>query len=755
MWPDIEWVKACRETIGTSMDSAIAPLQKYLEFFRKYEDFINIDIPSYVDEKVKIQRKDPESQEIELVVTVNLQQVQDLINSHKSQIEDIEANLPVTPIDCGLFTIEVVSVRELLLRKHRNIVELVLQKHAGYCDEITANLEEEYAKILARLSIRPENVEQLAELEEYLESLNMVNMTLNGIISEMTGYFGMLDSEKHRIAYESTAAKWGIIGSPAKLAQRCEEVVAQNEAARKKMQEEMLAEQNSFVRFLSELDTQTKALEDFTDLKDVDVVAQQVVELEERINTAQNKARLFNSREALFESEVTEYEDLARITKTFQPYFDLWTTSRDWITISKSWKTGKFVDLDPELVEKNVEKYAVAVTKAAKFFTKADMKEQATIAGDILFQVNEFKPEVPLIVTLRNPGMRERHWVSIAEQMKVEITPIEEFSTEQILALDLKRDLEKVQKIGESAAKEYQIEQALDKMEGEWVSMHLQIHPYKDTGTGVLKGIDDINAILDEQITMTQTIMFSAFKGPFEERIEEWNRKLCMVSDVLEAWLAVQKNWLYLQPIFESADINRQLPAEGKKFTTVDKGWRQAITQAKQNSMVLEYCDSEKLLDRFRESDILLDQVQKGLSDYLETKRSVFARFYFLSNDELLSILSESKEVKRVQPHLKKCFEGIDKVKFLPDLKIDRIISPEQEEVMLSELIDPVEKNVEAWMLELEEAMRVCIRDAMHKAILEYSEVPRPRWMQKHPGMCVLNGSQMHWTSEMETLFVQ
>ena len=57
--------------------------------------------------------------------------------------------------------------------------------------------------------------------------------------------------------------------------------------------------------------------------------------------------------------------------------------------------------------------------------------------------------------------------------------------------------------------------------------------------------------------------MFSAFKGPFEARIEEWNRKLCCVSDVLEVWVTVQRNWLYLQPIFESPDINRQLPAEG------------------------------------------------------------------------------------------------------------------------------------------------------------------------------------------------
>jgi len=55
---------------------------------------------------------------------------------------------------------------------------------------------------------------------------------------------------------------------------------------------------------------------------------------------------------------------------------------------------------------------------------------------------------------------------------------------------------------------------------------------------------------------------------------------------VLEAWLAVQRNWLYLQPIFESPDINKQLPTEGKKFSAVDKNWRQTITSAKGNAKV-------------------------------------------------------------------------------------------------------------------------------------------------------------------------
>ena len=42
------------------------------------------------------------------------------------------------------------------------------------------------------------------------------------------------------------------------------------------------------------------------------------------------------------------------------------------------------------------------------------------------------------------------------------------------------------------------------------------------------------------------------------------------------------------------------------------------------------------------------------------------------------------------------------------------------------------------------------VRDNMLNAILDYTLRPRTEWMQRWAAQCVLNGSQTHWTREVE-----
>ena len=82
---------------------------------------------------------------------------------------------------------------------------------------------------------------------------------------------------------------------------------------------------------------------------------------------------------------------------------------------------------------------------------------------------------------------------------------------------------------------------------------------------------------------------------------------------------------------------------------------------------------SKQLVKKMQDANEKLDKIQKGLSDYLEMKRLYFPRFFFLADEQMLEILSQSKEPRAVQPHLGKCFEGLNTIKFEKDLKITEL----------------------------------------------------------------------------------
>jgi dynein heavy chain len=108
--------------------------------------------------------------------------------------------------------------------------------------------------------------------------------------------------------------------------------------------------------------------------------------------------------------------------------------------------------------------------------------------------------------------------------------------------------------------------------------------------------------------------------------------------------------------IFSSEDIVRQMPTESRRFNVVDAYWRKTMEAAKKQGNIMDFVtDTDNLLKTFQESNKMLELIGKHLNEYLETKRLAFPRFYFLSNDELLSILSQTKNPQLVQPHLSKC----------------------------------------------------------------------------------------------------
>jgi dynein heavy chain len=75
----------------------------------------------------------------------------------------------------------------------------------------------------------------------------------------------------------------------------------------------------------------------------------------------------------------------------------------------------------------------------------------------------------------------------------------------------------------------------------------------------------------------------------------------------------------------------------------VDKFWREHMLRTNKDRIVINFVDGGGLRKKFEDNNKRLDEIKQKLEDYLTTKRAAFPRFFFLTNDELIQILSQTR----------------------------------------------------------------------------------------------------------------
>ncbi|KAF6772084.1 hypothetical protein AHF37_09495 [Paragonimus kellicotti] len=293
-----------------------------------------------------------------------------------------------------------------------------------------------------------------------------------------------------------------------------------------------------------------------------------------------------NKEEALVQWELTQFPQLVELRRQMEPFDRLWRTSLEFDVCNRSWLQAPYHTLNPFDLEQQISDMYKTMHKLTK--TLADLPGPAKVA-----QKMKPQPDTQLIT---------------------------------FLEYGLKNYLDQLEEVGAAAAKEHQLETTMAKMKEEWRLMRFELLPYRDTGISILSAIDDIQVLLDDHIIKAQTMRNSPYIKPFEKEMIAWETKLVSMNDILDVWLKVQATWLYLEPIFSSEDILAQMPEEGRKFGVVDVLWREVMTEAAVNPSCLVATDQRDMLRRLTDAHILLEEIQKGLNDYLEKKRLYFPR---------------------------------------------------------------------------------------------------------------------------------
>lgn len=281
------------------------------------------------------------------------------------------------------------------------------------------------------------------------------------------------------------------------------------------------------------------------------------------------------------------------------------------------------------------------------------------------------------------------------------------------------------------------------------------------------RGWDDLFNKCGEHLNSLTAMRMSPYYRIFEEDVASWEDKLNRIHVLFDVWIDVQRQWVYLEGIFSgNADIKHLLPVESARFQNINSEFLTVMKRVNKSPFVLDVLNIPGIQKNLERLADLLTKIQKALGEYLERERSSFPRFYFVGDEDLLEIIGNSKNTRRIMKHLKKMFAGISTLQMDEDeTQLLGFSSREGEEVYFRTPI--VLKNfpkINDWLAKVESEMRVSLAYLLSQAIAELNGFFKVdsslslddllAWTDSYPAQLVVLAVQIAWTDLVESSIV-
>jgi len=675
-----------------------------------------------------------------------------LISKYVAVEKEVRATCPVR-IRMSMAVVECQEINKYLCKQCDEFVyqltKDVAMKNKGRMSEIYSSFQDMHATF----SPAVETAERLVQTDDYL--MNCKEKLLPALLTkydDVRKWLGLLYDTAYKVTPDDIdqlqKCVWFVNNIDLQMEERQEKLL--NERA--SLEGKLKARCKDYTVDLEAVEQEFSKIKIKNERQMYKSVCEELDSMKARLEHSARELEEINQKRELFGWLPFENNKLEELQRVMKPFDELWHLEKNRREKMEVWEKNPIKSQDPDAIDKESKQMHSQATKLANLF-KDKFKAPADVANLIAGDMSTFRLTIPVFQVICTPGMKERHWEEISRVVQREVKVTEASTFRTLDGKEMVPFVEQLVEVAQSASREYSNQKTLEKMEADWAEIRFELKDWSDTGTYILLGaaIEVIQQLLDEQTITTQTMKGSPYAKVFLDRIIDWEDWLLGSTRNIAIWIKVQTLWIGLEPVFASEDIKKQLAQEFTMFSDVDKQWRQIMEQVKKDTLATVVTRIPSLLEILQTGLSKLEHVQHELNQFLEKKRLQFPRFFFLSNEDLLSILKETKNPRLVQPHLKKCFEGIKSLQFDEDDKISAMISQEGEKVDYLRQIDPAaaKGSVEQWLKEVELCMLESTKDIIIKA-LQDAHRDRKEWVQQHKGQAVLCVSMTKWTEDAE-----
>ena len=463
--------------------------------------------------------------------------------------------------------------------------------------------------------------------------------------------------------------------------------------------------------------------------------------------------------EELFGLPITQYPELEACKSELELLDKLYSLYVNVVQTIKNYGADMWTDVVANI--ENMTETATGFQNSCKRMPKA-LRDWDAYA-ELKKTIDDFFEVLPILQQCSNPSMRKRHWEAI-QSVCGKTIPMDDVGPspelcklQDVLDLGMVDVAEDVEDIAGGSDKELQIEKKLNSIIAEWDGAEgyaFGFSPFKKYGPIILEGksMGEIMEKLEEAQMALGSMAGNRYSAPFRDTVQLWIMNLSTVSDLLEQWIQVQNLWIYMEAVFSSGDIAKQLPQEAKRFAGIDKNFQKIAHKANEQPNCVECCCGNELmkglLPQLAEQ---LELCQKSLTGYLETKRNAFPRFYFCSDGILLEILSQGSDPHAIVQHLQNVFDSLAGVTFDKQKKYLAVtmVANDKEEVPFSNPYN-LGGNVEDYLGEIVQNMQETVHDISRDCGAECDGMGMEDIVHRFPAQIGIMAIQFQWTADVE-----
>ncbi|XP_054461370.1 dynein axonemal heavy chain 2-like [Anoplopoma fimbria] len=727
-----EEIRKIQAAVAAGMTANAGHMQVYLKTWDKYRDIWQSNQDSFIQ---RYRRLNPP------VTTFDADIHRYTEKAYSIQQEETVLNIWFVTLDCSPIKS---SLAQLCSEWQTKFTELLSHMACTHLKELHGSLQDN----ANRIRQPPQTLVELGESMKLLETLQGDLAKTEAQIPLIHDQFAILD--KYEVPVEQAVQDMREVLNGEWV--WFQQVLIDSDIMLQKQKEKF---RNSIIpEFMKKIETILQEFNSrgpFDSALSTELALNQIAGYRSQLEALQEEESTISLGLGFSETEQPPSKSIRTLDKDIDHLKQVWEITQEWNANWDIWKVGQLSTLQTESMGSTAQDLFKKLHKLQR-----ELKDKEwDIVDSSKNKINQFKRIIPLIADLRNPAMRDRHWKQICEELKCSFDHTStDFTLEKIISLDLDEHADMICEISGAASKELFIEKGLEEITKTWEETFLDLEPYK--GHYRLRGTDEVVQALEENMSILSTMKASRFVKAFERDVDCWERRLSQVLEVIEMILTVQRQWIYLENIFQGKDIREQLPHECKDFEDFSSSWKTVMSQLHKDHNALQGTHHPGLPEKLSVMSAKLEEIQKALDMYLESKRQIFPRFYFLSNDDVLEILGQSQNPEAIQPHLKKCFDNIK------SLRIEKagntstkqyatgMFSADGEFISFSYKVE-LDRPVEVWLCDVEKTMRVTLRDCLARCLVVLKKMAGQldKWVKDWPGQMLITASQIQWTTDV------